>query len=224
MKIRGRTRLLFVLGAVVFFLSCVALTASADHTLTHSRLYGCEGVKKPTGDLLKSTDPAPGSTVQPGQVIQVNLTWDAEKYDEEEDLHKVLDCVTVNGKLDEVLSGGEKPTANDGVFQHDYTVPADAAPGTEVCDQGRLSGGEEDDYERAISEVVCFKVAPPPPPPPAPEVLPIREVTEAPPQVLPAVEERAPQALPRTGTDGLLGLAMACFGLCLALRLWGRRR
>jgi hypothetical protein len=226
MKLRGRERLVFVLpGALLFFLSIPALTASADHTLTHGGLYGCDRVidHEEKGDLEKSTDPPDGSTVQPGQTIHVTITWETDDWDREE-LHKVLDCVTVDGVLDESLSAGQKPTRNDGVFEHDYTVPAGAPPGTEVCDRAMLTGpdrGEdsEGDFRQDVSNLVCFTVGPPPPPPPAPapEVLPIREVQEeAPPApvVLPKVEVR-PEALPKSGMDanGLLGLAMACLGL-----------
>jgi hypothetical protein len=131
------------------FLSFPALTASADHSLTHAGLYGCDRVIRhdKAGDLEKATDPPDGSTVQPGQTIHVRITWDAEDWNRRV-LHKVIDCVTVDGVLDEGLSAGQKPTANDGVFEHDYTVPEDAAPGTEVCDRAMLTAPDRGEHRR----------------------------------------------------------------------------
>jgi hypothetical protein len=242
MKLRRRERVLFVMpGLALLFVSVPGLTARADHSLTHDGLYGCDRVIRhdKDGDLDKMTDPPDGSTVQPGQAIHVRITWDTDDWNRRL-LHKVIDCVTVDGVLDESLSAGQKPTANDGVFEHTYTVPEDAAPGTEICDRAMLTapGGkdgkdkddDEDegkdkgkgDFRQDVSNLVCFTVAPPPPPPSPPVVTPIREVKEEPPPptVLPAVEVR-PETLPRSGMedDLLLGLA----AVCLALAYAGRR-
>ncbi|MGH9001185.1 MAG: hypothetical protein ACRDY7_17540, partial [Acidimicrobiia bacterium] len=112
----------------------------------------------PTDDLDKETDPDPGSKVAPGDVIKVKLTWDRDWW-EGNDLHKVLDCVTVDGELDLDLSSEEKPTDNDGVYETEIPVPDDASDGTEICNIGFVSGeGPEDDFEQKPSDEICFEV------------------------------------------------------------------
>jgi hypothetical protein len=123
----------------------------------------CERIKRPpTGGLEKTTDPAPGSRVHSGDVIKIRLTWDTDKWAGSK-LHKAIDCVAVNGALDMNLTVEEKPTANDGVFEHELTVPDGLAAGTEICDRGFISGDSRGgDFEQATSEVVCFPLGPPP--------------------------------------------------------------
>jgi hypothetical protein len=133
-------------------------------TASGQPLYGCDqaGRHDSGGRLVKTTDPPAGSRVEPGQEIRVDLSWHTEDWTGEE-LHKVLDCVSLDGTISSALSGGEKPTANDGRFSHRYRVPTDAAGGTEVCDRGFLSGPTtEEDFARAESKTVCFTVESPP--------------------------------------------------------------
>src|SRR5919109_2309517 len=108
MKLRRRERVLLP-GLGLLFLSFPALSASADRNLTHAGLYGCDRVIRhgESGDLLKETDPPDGSTVQPGQAIHVRISWDTDDWNLDV-LHKVIDCVTVDGVLDEGLSAGQK--------------------------------------------------------------------------------------------------------------------
>jgi hypothetical protein len=186
-------------------------------------LYGCENALDhgPYGNLVKHTDPPEGAAVAPGQEITVELSWPVQDWDAPE-LHKVLDCVTVDGRLSYALTGGEKPTANDGHFSYHYAVPADAPPGTEICDVGFLSGPNgNEEFAPEESQLVCFTVE-------RPRAAP---ALEAPPpaETLPRVEARAPevetntilpapapaQVLPRTGGEpggarlGALSLALA---------------
>ena len=133
-------------------------------------LYGCENSTLPGTDLVlhKTTTPPPGTPVRPGDEILVDITW--EIYDwTGPDLHKAIDCVYIDGLLAPGLSGGERPTPNDGHFAWHYVVPFDVPPGAEICDQGFVSGPNGwEDYSRAVSNVVCFPVVVPPPPPPPP--------------------------------------------------------
>jgi hypothetical protein len=123
----------------------------------------CERIKRPpTGGLEKTTEPAPGSQVHSGDVIKIRLTWDTGEW-AGSDLHKVIDCVAVNGALDMNLTVEEKPTPNDGVFEHELTVPDGLAAGAEICDRGFVSGDSRGgDFEQITSEVVCFTLGPPP--------------------------------------------------------------
>jgi hypothetical protein len=118
--------------------------------------------------LHKTTTPAPGTPVQPGDQILVDITWDVLAFTAP-DLHKALDCVYINGRFMPELSGGERPTPNDGLFSFGYVVPLDVPPGSEICDQGFVSGPQGwEEYGRSVSNVVCFPVEVPPPPPPPP--------------------------------------------------------
>lgn len=123
-------------------------------------LYGCDRtVGKPSrGSLTKSIDPAPGTLVDPGDTVRVTLTWDTEDWSENE-LHKVLDCVTIDDELAPELDGGESPTENDGRFTHEFVVPNDVPPGAQLCDQAMLSGpGASGDFGRQYSERLCLEV------------------------------------------------------------------
>jgi hypothetical protein len=133
-------------------------------------LYGCENsTLADTGlGLVKTTTPPPGTPVRPGDEIIVEITWRVWDW-MGPDLHKAIDCVYINGLFAPELSGGEKPTPNDGHFAFHYFVPP-VPPGSTICDQGFVSGPNGyEDYARQVSNVVCFPVdAPPPPPPPPP--------------------------------------------------------
>jgi hypothetical protein len=131
-------------------------------------LYGCENSTLPgTGSaLLKTTTPPPGTPVRPGDEIVVEISWRVWDWMGPE-LHKAIDCVYINGRFVPELSGGEKPTPNDGHFAFHYFVPLDVPPGSTICDQGFVSGPNgNEDYAREVSNVVCFPVGTPPPPPP----------------------------------------------------------
>jgi len=205
-------------------------------------IYGCENSDLPgTAPFLhKSTTPPAGTPVLPGQEILVEITWRVSDWTSP-DLHKVLDCVYVNNRYAPELSGGERPTPNDGYFAFHYIVPADAPPGTTVCDQGFLSGPNGvEDYGREVSNVVCFTVGSPPPPAAGtttttirPAVLPQRFVQQAPDTVAPRPAPRAApgpvvlprDVLPRTGGDtNPARLAAGALALATLARTGAHRR
>ena len=181
--------------------------------------------------LHKTTTPPPGTPVRPGDEILVDITWDVRDY-AGPDLHKAIDCVYINGLFVPELSGGERPTPNDGHFGFHYYVPLNVPPGSEVCDQGFVSGPQGwEEYARSVSNVVCFPVEAPPPPPPPPASCCIPPEETPPPDDVPydteseriAEEEQPPtvvlpevhDVLPRTGSGpgaarlGAAGLALA---------------
>jgi len=207
------------------------------------RLYGCENALDhgPHGNLVKHTDPPDGAAVAAGQEITVELSWHTEDWDASV-LHKVLDCVTVDARLSYALTGGEKPTTNDGHFSHRYTIPADAPPGTVVCDVGFLSGPSgNEEFAPEESQRVCFTVERPPSAPPLPPAPPVETQMPAPPvkpqlsadqsvpTVLPAPLTRmpprvTPAVLPRTGAGPEAGrLGTPCRALAGLTRLARRR-
>jgi hypothetical protein len=212
-------------------------------------IYGCENTRLPgTAPVLqKSTTPPPGTTVAPGQEIRVDITWRVSDWVAPE-LHKALDCVYIDNRYVPGLSGGERPTPNDGHFAYSYVVPPDVPSGSTICDQGFVSGpNAEEDYGREVSNVVCFPVGSPPPPAPPPPVettttastAPTTTTTEhpeaeaerlsqqAPPETTapPApVSLAAPEVLPRTGGDPAPGrLAAGALGVAVLLG-WRRRK
>jgi len=203
-------------------------------------IYGCENSTLADVQPLlhKTTTPAPGTPVQPGDEILVDITWDVLAFTAP-DLHKALDCVYINGRYAPELSGGERPAPNDGHFSFGYVVPLDVPPGSQICDQGFVSGPQGwEEYGRSVSNVVCFPVDVPPPPSPSCCYAPPAETTTttAPEEAQPyaetesnriSQEEEAPRAalpeqpdvLPRTGSGpGAARLAAAGLGLVALIR------
>jgi len=123
-------------------------------TRTCERILG----RPPTGGLDKTTNPADGASVAPGDDVEVELAWDPADWSDDA-LHKVIDCVTINGDFVLDLSVEERPTDNDGNFKTVYTIPVDIVAGDEICDQGFLSGDSAGGgFEQDRSNQVCFKV------------------------------------------------------------------
>ena len=139
--------------------------------------------------------PPHGSVAHAGQIVEVTLTWDPAGFSGAQ-LHKALDCVTVDGALAEDLSVQERDIANDGTFFYSFAVPAGLATGTDLCDRGFVSGDSPGGgFERETSNDVCLEVGPPPspeaPPPPGDRV-----PTDVLPQVgVPLAEVRPEQIL-----------------------------
>lgn len=204
-------------------------------------IYGCENSTLPDTELAlhKATTPPPGTPVQPGDEILVDITWRVTDF-VAPDLHKAIDCVYINGAFVPELSGGERPTPNDGHFAFHYVVPLDAPVGGTICDQGFVSGPNGwEDYAREVSNVVCFPIyAPAAPPPPVVETTTTtvpeesqpytgserfeQTVAEAPP--VPAVLPQTRDVLPRTGgSNGPARLAAAALGLATLLTRGVRR-
>jgi hypothetical protein len=216
-------------GAVV---AGMAAPAGASHSGGISETCPEVQTAQP-GHLEKVTKPPHGAVVQAGQVVEVRLLWDPGHFTGTS-LHKVLDCVRIDGALAEDLSVQERDTANDGEFVYTFAVPTGLAPGSDLCDQGFVSGDAPGGgFERETSNDVCFEVGQPPVAPT--EVLPQIGVpaTEVRPEqpVLPAslgddsqAVERDHQGpttqpllildtLPRTGSGRLL---LVCAGITLA--------
>jgi hypothetical protein len=145
-----------------------------------------------------------GKTARPGDAISVKLMWDPMEWPGSR-IDQVADCVTVGGKLDTGLSALEKPTMNDGRFEHSFSVPAGLPEGTKVCGRGFLSGDKGPGvYCQNSTDVMCFVVAAPPAPPkvvapPAPAVAPApptqvlgRQETALPAPAIPVSQAAAP--------------------------------
>lgn len=202
----------------------------------------------PSGGARKETLPPGGSWVAPGDSIRVTITWPAEGFADDA-LHKVLDCVTVNGQQAPELSREERKPGNDGLFEHGFAIPTDLKVGTEVCDRGMVSGRSADGpFRREKTNDVCLTVAGPdgtrgpdaaedselpPPPLKQPGVVlgeaphPAPAVSPDPP--LPPAAPEFPPTLARTGSTtrflaAYAGLSLAVGGISVMFGGVRRRR
>ena len=193
----------------------------------------------PPGSLAITTVPGTDTVLHPGDTVEVTATWDTADWPTPV-LHKVLDCLLVNGDVDYGLSTQEKPTDNDGLYHYTFTVPGRAVG--RVCDRVRLSGRLVEGGDLAVqkSNTLCFSVAAAggvgrsvrPAEITSPAATPGEEGTPAPVQPTPPVPESpagvtaAPDLalsavaipmLPRTGTDSLplarLGALLVVLGM-----------
>jgi LPXTG-motif cell wall-anchored protein len=111
----------------------------------------------PTGTLAITTSPPSGAVLHPGDEVEVTATWDTADWPGPV-LHKVLDCLLVNGSVDYDHSSQEKPTDNDGLYRYRFTVPKGVG---RICDRVRLSGRLVDGGDLVVqkSNTICFSFA-----------------------------------------------------------------
>ena len=88
-----------------------------------------------TANVVGGDDLSDGDDVPAGSTIHIRATWTTGDW---QSVVKVLDCVRVDGEDQPALSIEEKPTDNDGVFDHTFDVPD--SPGSALCVRSRLSG------------------------------------------------------------------------------------
>jgi hypothetical protein len=112
----------------------------------------------PPGSLAITTVPGTDTVLHPGDTVEVTAAWNTSDWPTPV-LHKVLDCLLVNGEIDYGLSTQEKPTDNDGLYRYTFTVPGRAV-GSRVCDRVRLSGRLVEGGDLAVqkSNTLCFSV------------------------------------------------------------------
>lgn len=112
----------------------------------------------PPGSLAITTVPGSDTVLHPGDTVEVTAMWDTADWPTPV-LHKVLDCLLVNGEVDYGLSTQEKPTDNDGLYRYTFTVPGRAV-GSRICDRVRLSGRLVEGGDLAVqkSNTLCFSV------------------------------------------------------------------
>src|SRR5262245_9616909 len=127
-----------------------AAWAEAPNASACSGLYHGD----PPGSLAISTNPPSGTVLHPGDTVEVTATWDTADWPTPV-LHKVLDCLLVNGEVDYQLSTQEKPTDNDGLYHYSFTVPGRAVG--RICDRVRLSGRLVEGGDLAVqkSNTIC---------------------------------------------------------------------
>ncbi|HZQ77953.1 MAG TPA: hypothetical protein VFE55_11525 [Acidimicrobiia bacterium] len=144
-------------GAVVLPVLLTPSAAWADSPNADA----CSGLYhgSPPGSLAITTSPATGTVLHPGDGVDVTATWDTGDWPTPV-LHKILDCLLVNGTVDYGHSSQEKPTGNDGVYRYRFTVPV-GTPAGRICDRVRLSGRLVTGGDLVVqkSNTVCFSVA-----------------------------------------------------------------
>ncbi|MCA1846665.1 MAG: hypothetical protein LC792_26410, partial [Actinobacteria bacterium] len=154
-------RLTFARRALMAAIACCAVVvpvvsspsaawAEAPNSSACSGLYHGD----PPGSLAITTNPPSGTVLHPGDEVEVTATWDTADWPSPV-LHKVLDCLLVNGTVDYDRSSQEKPTDNDGYYRFRFTVP----PGSgRICDRVRLSGRLVEGGDLAVqkSNTICF--------------------------------------------------------------------
>ena len=120
----------------------------------------CSGLYRgsPPGSLAITTSPSNATPLRPGDEVEVTATWDTAGWPRPV-LHKVLDCLLVDGEIDYEHSSQEKPTDNDGFYRYTFTVPGNARD--KVCDRVRLSGKLVDGGPLVVqkSNTICFTMA-----------------------------------------------------------------
>jgi hypothetical protein len=120
----------------------------------------CQGLYhgNPPGSLVMTTSPSSATVLHPGDEVEVTATWDTADWPRPL-LHKVLDCLLVDGDVDYDHSGQEKPTDNDGYYRYHFTVPNGARG--RICDRVRLSGRFVEDGDLVVqkSNTICFSIA-----------------------------------------------------------------
>jgi hypothetical protein len=120
----------------------------------------CHGLYRgsPPGSLAITTSPSGGAVLRPGDEVEVTATWDTAEWPRPI-LHKVLDCLLVDGEVDYDHSTQEKPTENDGYYRYRFTVPNGARG--KICDRVRLSGRLVEDGPLVVqkSNTICFSMA-----------------------------------------------------------------
>ena len=105
-----------------------------------------------------TTSPSSATVLHPGDEVEVTATWNTADWPRPV-LHKVLDCLLVNGEVDYDHSSQEKPTDNDGYYRYRFTVPNGARG--RICDRVRLSGRFVEDGDLVVqkSNTICFSIA-----------------------------------------------------------------
>ena len=120
----------------------------------------CRGLYhgSPPGSLVITTNPPSATVLRPGDEVEVTATWDTADWPRPV-LHKVLDCLLVDGEVDYEHSSQEKPTDNDGYYRYRFTVPNGARD--RICDRVRLSGRFVEDGDLVVqkSNTICFSMA-----------------------------------------------------------------
>jgi hypothetical protein len=150
---RSRRRSLFVVGAALAVVALAAPAARAAETTfteTCADVYG----KRAVGDLDKTTDPSPGSTVLSGQRVTVTLEWPTFAVAGER-AHRVMECLSVDGGPPR-LWAERQFTSAEGSVSLSAVVPTGLEPKSTVCGQSFLKTQGSFGPVTRRSEKTCY--------------------------------------------------------------------
>jgi hypothetical protein len=161
-----------IVVAVAVGVAAPAGAAETSFTETCADVYGHNAI----GDLDKTTDPVPGSTVTSGQELAVTLHWPTFAVAGDR-VHRVMECLSIDGGAPRLWADRQFSTAG-GTVSLSEVVPTGLAPRTTVCGQSFLKTQGSFGPVTRWSEKTCYPVgsvgsfhalsrSPSPPSPPA---------------------------------------------------------
>jgi hypothetical protein len=150
-------------GTVDCSAGCVLLAdnPSPGDVSSETMLMGssCNGVFNgaATPSVVKTTSAGPsGSTVLPGQTINVSLSWLPSDFGGNAPT-KTDDCVEIGTQFSAGMSQEHKPGPAGGSDTFSYVVPSGGTNGEQICDRGAVSGkGPSSGIEK--SAILCYTV------------------------------------------------------------------
>jgi LPXTG-motif cell wall-anchored protein len=121
----------------------------SDGTVTGNSCHGVFNGDAP-GSLVETTSVGPnGSTVSPGQTVQVTLLWNPNDFAGNTP-DKVDDCVEIGTVISASLSSEHKPAPSGGTDRFSFIVPSGGTGGQQICVRSAISGEK--------SAVLCYTV------------------------------------------------------------------
>jgi hypothetical protein len=145
------------LAVIGIALSAVGLASPADaaettFTDTCADVYG----KRAVGDLEKTTDPVPGSSVTSGQQVSVTLEWPTFAVAGNR-AHRVMECLSIDGGAPRLWADRQFTSAS-GTVSLTATLPTGLAPKSTVCSQSYLKTQGSFGPVTRRSEKTCYPV------------------------------------------------------------------
>jgi hypothetical protein len=151
----SRRRSVFWMGValVAVGLAAPAAAGAATETTFHetcAEVYG----KRAVGDLEKTTDPPPGSTVTPGQQVTVTLEWPTFAVAGQR-AHRVMECLSIDGEAPQ-LWAERRFTSAEGTVSFSAAVPNGVGAKSTVCGQSFLKTQGSFGPVTRWSEKTCY--------------------------------------------------------------------
>lgn len=153
MRRRARRAVVTVMGialAAVGLAAPAAGAAETDFTDSCGDVYG----KRARGDLDKTTDPSPGSSVISGQRVDMTLQWPTFAVAGER-AHRVIECLSIDGGAPR-LWAERRFTSAAGTVSLSAVVPAGVGAKSTVCGQTFLKTQGSFGPVSRWSEKTCY--------------------------------------------------------------------
>ena len=143
-----------VVTVVALSLGLAAPAGAAETTFDDScaDVYGHRAL----GDLDKTTDPTPGSSVTSGQAVAVSLKWPTSAVAGDR-AHRIMECLSVDKGAPRLWADRQFNSAS-GAVTLSAVVPAGLASGSTVCSQSFLKTQGSFGPVTRWSEKTCYPV------------------------------------------------------------------